>query len=399
MNRVKAGLRKKAATIPTIVNFEFMKAANGPPTGRAVDVSIAGNDMKLLEKVGDEVVSFLDNTNGVVDLRGSVIDKVNELVIEPDYERLEQTGITLATLADTVRSATSGKYAGRYLNDDGKELRIWIRFDQDNSYTYDDIRDLPVKTPKGTVLRVRDVAQIKEVQSMARIRRRNRMREVKVGANVNYSLVTPMEVNLLLQDKFGDIPERYPGLSIGFHGEFEEQQEANEDVMIAFIITVMLIYIILGIQFNSPFQPFIVMATLPLAFIGVAYGLFISGLDLSLLALISLVALAGIVVNDSIILVDFINNVSDKKDRRQSLIESGSKRLRPILLTTVTTVGGLMPMAVFATGSNKMWQPMAVTMIWGIMFATTLTLFVIPVLYAIIDDIVKLFSRKISKTT
>jgi multidrug efflux pump subunit AcrB len=164
-------------------------------------------------------------------------------------------------------------------------------------------------------------------------------------------------------------------------------------------MAVVLIYIILGIQFNSPFQPIIVMVTLPLAFIGVAYGLFISGMDLSLLALISLVALAGIVVNDSIILVDFINNVSDNKNRRESLIESGSKRLRPILLTTVTTVGGLMPMAVFATGSNKMWQPMAVTMIWGIMFATTLTLFVIPVLYAITDDIIGLFSRKKKKTS
>ena len=397
MNRVKAELRKKASTIPSIVNFEFMKGANGPPTGRAVDISIAGKDMKQLENIGEEVLEFLGRIPGVVDLSGSVIDKVNEIVVVPDYERLEQTGIQLSSLADAVRSATSGKYAGRYLNDDGKELRIWIRFDQDDSYTFDDLRDLPVKTPSGTVLRVRDVAEIKEVQSLARIRRRNRMREVKVGANVDYAILTPMEINQKLQAQFSDIPDRYPGLSVGFHGEFEEQQQANKDVIMAFLVAIILIYIILGIQFNSPFQPFIVMVTLPLAFIGVAYGLFISGFDLSLLALISLVALAGIVVNDSIILVDFINNVSESKDRRESLIESGSKRLRPILLTTVTTVGGLLPMALFATGSNKMWQPMAVTMIWGIMFATTLTLFIIPILYAITDDIIRFFCRKKGK--
>ena len=397
MNRVKTELRKKASTIPSIVNFEFMKAANGPPTGRAVDISIAGKDMKQLENIGEEVLEFLGKIPGVVDLSGSVIDKVNEIVIVPDYERLEQTGIQLSSLADAVRSATSGKYAGRYLNDDGKELRIWIRFDQDDSYTFDDLRDLPVKTPTGTVLRVRDVAEIKEVQSLARIRRRNRMREVKIGANVDYAVLTPMEINQKLQDQFSDIPDRYPGLSVGFHGEFEEQQQANKDVIMAFLVAVILIYIILGIQFNSPFQPFIVMVTLPLAFIGVAYGLFISGFDLSLLALISLVALAGIVVNDSIILVDFINNISENKDRRESLIESGSKRLRPILLTTVTTVGGLLPMALFATGSNKMWQPMAVTMIWGIMFATTLTLFIIPILYAVTDDLIRFFCRKKGK--
>ncbi|HPM45630.1 MAG TPA: efflux RND transporter permease subunit, partial [bacterium] len=153
--------------------------------------------------------------------------------------------------------------------------------------------------------------------------------------------------------------------------------------------------------FNSVFQPFIVMITLPLAFIGVAIGLWVSGLDLSMMAMISLVALAGIVVNDSIILVDFINNLSSVKDertRRDILVEAGTKRLRPILLTTVTTVGGLIPMAVFATGSNKMWQPMAITIIWGISFATILTLFVIPVIYAVIDDIkksvYKLFGKK-----
>ena len=111
----------------------------------------------------------------------------------------------------------------------------------------------------------------------------------------------------------------------------------------------------------------------------------------------SLVALAGIVVNDSIILVDFINNLSNEKNRREALVEAGSKRLRPILLTTVTTIGGLIPMAVFATGSNKMWQPMAITIIWGISFATILTLFVIPVIYAVIDDARNLLYRIFSK--
>ena len=139
------------------------------------------------------------------------------------------------------------------------------------------------------------------------------------------------------------------------------------------------------------------MITLPLAFIGVAVGLWVSGFDLSMMAMISLVALAGIVVNDSIILVDFINNLSNEKNRREALVEAGSKRLRPILLTTVTTIGGLIPMAVFATGSNKMWQPMAITIIWGISFATILTLFVIPVIYAVIDDARNLLYRIFSK--
>lgn len=387
MNKVKDSLRKKASNIPDIVNFEFLKASGGPPSGRAVDVSVSGRDMAQLEKVGDEIVAFTKKIPGVVDLGGSIIDKMNEITVVPDYARLEQTGVPLLTLAETVRSMISGKYAGRYLDTDGKELKIWIRFDSNGTYTIDDIRNIPVKSSSGTVFRVKDVAEIKEVQSTARIRRRDRMREIKIGANVDYSKTTPVEVNKILQEKFGNLSVEQPGLGISFHGEFEDQQKANADIIRAFIVAFVLIFIILGIQFNSILQPFIVMLTLPLAFIGVSYGLFMSGLDLSLMAMISLVALAGIVVNDSIILVDFINNVSHTVDRTERLVESGVKRLRPILLTTVTTIGGLLPMAVFASGSNKTWQPMAITIIWGIMFATILTLYVIPVAYAVIDDI------------
>ena len=397
MNTVKDALRKRVSTIPEIVEFEFIKGMSGPPTGRAVDISVAGRDLDKLEKVGDEILAYARKIPGIVDLRGSVMRKINEIVVEPDFSRIEQTGVSLSNLAETIRSATAGKYAGRYLNTDGKELKIWIRFDSSGTYTLDDIRGIPLRSVNGTMFRVRDVAEIKEVQSMARIRRRNRMREIKVGANVDYSLSTPVEVNKKLQERFGDIGAEHPGMTVSFLGEFEEQQKANQDIIMAFLVAFILIYIILGIQFNSIFQPFIVMITLPLAFIGVAVGLWVSGFDLSMMAMISLVALAGIVVNDSIILVDFINNLSNEKNRREALVEAGSKRLRPILLTTVTTIGGLIPMAVFATGSNKMWQPMAITIIWGISFATILTLFVIPVIYAVIDDARNLLYRIFSK--
>jgi multidrug efflux pump len=400
MNRVKDQFRKKAALIPDIVEFEFLKSASGPPTGRPVEISVAGRDLEKLEKFGDEIIKFVKSVPGVVDLGGNVVHKVNEIIVEPDYSRLEQTGVSLSSLAETIRSVTAGKYAGRYLDIDGKELKIWIRFDADGSYTLDDIRGIPIKSASGNIFRVRDVSDIKEIQSMARIRRRNRMREIKIGANVDYAKSTPFEVNRVIRDKFGNTNAEYPGMTVSFLGEFEEQQKANNDIIMAFLIAFILIYIILGIQFNSIFQPFIVMVTLPLAFIGVAIGLWVSGLDLSLMAMISLVALAGIVVNDSIILVDFINNLSGVKDertRRDILVEAGTKRLRPILLTTVTTVGGLIPMAVFATGSNKMWQPMAITIIWGISFATILTLFVIPVIYAVIDDIKKSVYKLVGK--
>jgi multidrug efflux pump len=397
MNRVRETVRSKALSMPDIINFEFLRASSGPPSGRAIDVRVSGKDIDVLEKIGDSITDFLRSVSGVVDLRASVQDKINEILIDPDYERLEQTGVTLNSVAEAVRAATAGRYSGRYLDEDGKELRMWIRFDQNREHILDDIRNIPVKSRTGSIYRIGDVSLIKEVQSIARIRRSDRQREARVGANVDYSQITPYEANLKIKENFGDIGDEYPGVSLRLEGEFEDQQKANRDIILAFLVAIVLIYIILGIQFNSPFQPIIIMITIPLAFIGVAYGLFISGLDLSLLALIALVALAGIVVNDSIILVDFINNLSKTKERREALIEAGSKRLRPILLTTVTTIGGLMPMALFAEGGNKMWQPMAITIIWGIMFATVLTLFVIPVIYAIIDDARALFFKVCGK--
>ena len=393
MNIVRESVRKKASSIPDIINFEFLRSQGGPPSGRAIDVSVAGKDMDVLEHIGDEIIEYLNSIPGVVDLRGSVLNKINEIVVDPDFKRLEQTGVSLNSVAEAVRAATAGRYAGRYLDTDGKELRMWIRFDRNKSHVINDIRNIPVRSGSGRIYRIGDVSTLREVQSTARIRRSNRTREIRVGANVDYSITTPYAVNLKIQKRFADIENEYPGVTMTLEGEFEDQKQANRDIILAFLMAVILIYIILGIQFNSPFQPFVIMITLPLAFIGVAYGLFISGLDLSLLALIALVALAGIVVNDSIILVDFINNLSKTKKRRDALIEAGSKRLRPILLTTITTIGGLTPMALFATGGNRMWQPMAITIIWGIMFATILTLFVIPVFYAIIDDFKNIFFK------
>ncbi len=395
--RVKEKLRKKASQIPDIITFQFLAGPSGPPSGKPVDVKVAGKDIKVLEQIGDRIVETARTIPGIVDLRGNAMYKISEMIIVPDMEKLNNAGIALNTLATTVRNFTAGKYSGKFLDDDGRELKIWIRFDENTSFVLDDIRNMPLKSSRGTILRVRDVADIKEIQSIGNIRRFNRMRETRVVANVDYRVTTPYEANNKLKEKLGNIEDEFPGYTLEFKGEKEEQDKAFFDVMIAFLTAVTLIYVILGIQFNSFGQPLIIMVTLPFAFIGVAIGLFISNLPLSLMAVISLVALAGIVVNDSIILVDFINTLSQHKSRREALVEAGSKRLRPIILTTVTTIGGLLPMAIFADGTNKVWQPMAITIIWGIAFATMLTLFVIPVIYAIIDDIRGFFARKFGK--
>ncbi len=397
---VKRYMREVVSNIPEIVEFEFFQNTGGPQQGSPLDISIAGEDMKTLIEIGQKMIKYLKEQKGVVDLRSSIMRTNSEIVIEPNIELINQIGIPISKISSAIRGMISGRVAGKYLDVNGKELNIWVRLDNKENYSFDDIKNIPIqKTSEGTIV-LGDVSKIIEVEEIARIAREDRAREIRVRANIDPKITTSNEENRKITEQFSDyISENYPGYVLKLKGEAEEQEQAFTDIFYAFLMAILIIYIILGIQFDSFFQPFIVLVTVPFAFIGVAIGLHVSNLPISFMSGISLVALVGVVVNDSIILVDFINRVRKSiADRREALIEAGSTRLRPIILTTVTTIGGLIPMAFFLTGSNKMWSPLAITMIWGLSFATILTLFIIPVIYAIFDDLKKIsiwFKNKI----
>jgi multidrug efflux pump subunit AcrB len=401
---IKNSIRKKANSIPKIVNFEFFQNANGPPKGRPIDVSITGEELDKLVKIGERIITFLKKTDGVVDLRSSIIEKNNQIEVIPDLKLLNKSNLSLSKVASVIRGFIAGKYAGKFQDKDGKELNIWVRLNRKKQYSLDDIRNLPIRTPKGRIIRIGDLVKLKEVQKLAKIKRRNGIREVRIKANIDSLKTTSNKVNISLSKKLRPaLIKDYPEYDITLKGEAEDQKHAIHDVLIAFFMALVLIYAILGIQFNSFLQPMIILTAIPFSLIGVSVGLHLSSLPLSFMAMISLVALIGIVVNDSIILVDLINRMLKNKekqptfDKKDILVEAGAIRLRPIILTTITTIGGLIPMAFFASGASKTWQPMAVTIIWGIGFATFLTLFLIPVIFKILDDIKFFFILIISK--
>lgn len=398
---IKNEMRKKANSIPKIVGFEFFENANGPPKGRAIDISVTGEELNKLVEIGEKIIKFLKKIDGVVDLGSSIIEKNNQIEIIPNMDALNKANLSLSKVAYIVRGFTAGKYAGKYLDKDGKELSIWVRLDRKKQYTLDDIRSFPIRTAKGQLIRIGDLVKLKEVQKLAKIKRRDGIREIRIKANINPLKTTSHKVNKKVSSKLKpNLEKKYPGYNITLKGEAEDQKHAINDVLIAFFMALILIYAILGIQFNSFLQPMIILTAIPFSLIGVAIGLHLSNLPLSFMAMISLVALIGIVVNDSILLVDLINKLLLKEqnaDKKTILVQAGSTRLRPIILTTITTIGGLVPMAFFATGASKTWQPMAVTIIWGIGFATILTLFLIPVIYKILDDIKYFFILIISK--
>ena len=185
----------------------------------------------------------------------------------------------------------------------------------------------------------------------------------------------------------GNFEQRYPGYTIEFGGVQEEQRKSYSSLGAAFLLAVLIIFTILASQFKSYVQPLIVMMTIPFAFIGVIFGLLVTGLSFSLNTMISVVALAGVVVNNAIIMIDFINQEREKgADRWHAIVNSGSARLRPIILTTATTVAGMLPLVFSGDPSAQVWRPMAVSFTFGLLFATLLTLFVIPVIYSMVDS-------------
>jgi multidrug efflux pump subunit AcrB len=212
-------------------------------------------------------------------------------------------------------------------------------------------------------------------------------RVIYVQADVDDEKVTSLEVNRVLRGHFPDISSAYLGYTVDYGGESEQQRESVENIKFSFLLAVAAIFIILTAMFNSLVQPLIVMLAIPFGFIGVILAFWAHGQPMSFFGLIGVVGLTGVVVNDSIVLVDFINRTrKEGRGRRESLIEAGRLRLRPVLMTTLTTIGGLVSVAYGIGGGDPFLKPLALAILWGLVFSTVLTLIIIPCIYAILDD-------------
>jgi len=258
-----------------------------------------------------------------------------------------------------------------------------------------DLGELLIATPTGEIIPLRDVAEVREERGYVEVRRFDGERAITVNASVDSDRTTAVEVNQALIATFAGIESMFPGYRLDFRGEFDQIQESFADLVQLFVIGVFLIYVILATQFKSFLQPVIILLAVPFGIIGAMIGLLAVGATLSMIAMFGIVALAGIVVNDSIVLIDFINRYRrNGSGRWRAILRGAGVRLRPILLTTITTVCGLIPMAIGLGGKSPIWMPLASTIIFGLTFATLLTLFVMPALYAITTDINALFERK-----
>jgi multidrug efflux pump subunit AcrB len=239
---------------------------------------------------------------------------------------------------------------------------------------------------------LKDVAELKETSGLASIKHDDRERAITITANVDNKKTTSIAANQKLKEAWAEIARRHPGYSLKFGGEFSEFNEAFKNLGLLFVLGVAIMFTMMAAQFNSILQPAIIFMAVIFAFWGAVMGLFVIGSPFTINNMFGLVALAGVAVNNSIVLIEFINIArANGVSRWRSILEAGKLRIRPILLTSATTVLGLAPMAIGLGGYSDVWGPLATVMVWGLTASSILSLFLIPCLYAIVGDIKRLF--------
>ena len=387
LDEIIAELRGEFSRITGPEQIEFQTREEGPPAGGDVEMIVKGKHFDKLDAIATKLKTELAKIPGVTDINDNYALGQEEIKLYIDEDRANEYGLTVQEIAFTARNAFEGTNATVFRDGD-EEIDVIVKLGESARTALRDVANLKLMGVTGVPVPLRDVARLNVVPGYSTIYRYKQERAITITANVDENTISTVNVNQRLRAHFDQISPRYPGYTLESGGEFAEFQKVFTGIPVFFGFGVMLVYFILGTQFKSFLQPLIILTTVPFAFIGAMLGLITSGNPLSVASTYGLVALAGIVVNDSIVLVEFVNRQrTTGVDKWQAIINAGRIRLRPILLTSITTVSGLLPMALGVGGKSATWMPMASTIVWGLSVATLLTLLVIPAFYAISDDI------------
>lgn len=372
--------------------LEVVEVRPGPPRGAPVAVRIRGDDHERLVELAEQVLAEVRVTHGTRNSNHDYELGKQELQIKVDEERAALHGLTPDVVSRWLRSAFGATPAST-LRDGDDEIDIVVQLREDVQEDPARIASLQLITPNGDEVAIQEIAGVTHGRGPGVIRRYQQKRVVSVLSGIDEEVTNSGEVNSTLQRELASLAAANPDVRFEYGGQFEETQESVDSLLRAFIVALLLIYTILATQFRSFSQPTVVMAAIPLSFIGVTGGFLLSPKPIGLIALVGVVGLTGIVVNDSLVLVDFINK---RRDRGMALddaiVESGKLRLRPIILTSITTIAGLFPLSL-ATESLPHLAPMAQVIVYGLTFSTLLTLLVVPCLYRLDVDLAAAASR------
>ncbi|MBQ0781640.1 MAG: efflux RND transporter permease subunit, partial [Thalassolituus oleivorans] len=359
----------------------------GPSGGAGLTVELRGSRIDVLEQASAELADAMASIGGVTDVASSFTSGKPEWDVELNaFGR--SLGLQASDVASQIRAALYGSRALRQQRE-RNEVTVLVRLPEVERNRSADIERLQILTPAGGYVPLMDIAELKKSLSPATISRRDGRKIVKVTAEVEPREQVPAVMTLLQQEVFDDLRSKYPSVDFDFRGRQADTQKSMSSMTLYGSFSLLLIYMLLAVPFKSYSQPLLVMLVIPFGAAGAILGHIMLGYGLSIMSIMGIVALAGVVVNDSLILVDYANRIrrEQRLSAHQAIVEAGVRRFRPILLTTLTTFGGLAPMVFETSRQAQFITPMAVSLGFGILFTTFVCLLVLPTLYQLLDQI------------
>lgn len=378
---------------PTLIKF---LQTEGPPTGDPVDIEIQGKDFGVLKDISTDVKKQLQNIPGVYGVSDNLVWGKPEIRLLVDEKKAAIYGLNNTTVSRAVRAAIDGLTVST-TRLGTEEADIVVKQNLPSNDIEYILQTYEISNGRGSWVPLSNIVDFEVSPSMLSISRYDMERAVRVTAEIDQEVSTPTQVNSDLEDYIKGVVSNLQGYSYNLGGEEEETRESIDSIKNAILISVILIYLILATILKSYLQPFIIMSVLPYTIIGVLFGVLLRGEPVSLPALIGFVALLGVVVNDSLILMDFINKRAKTMNKVVAVFMSAKHRFRPIILTTITTFGGLALLMTKTRGESAFLAPMAIALGFGLVFATMITLFLVPSLYLILDDIKKYVGDRIGE--
>tara|TARA_Y100000814_G_C12323544_1_gene399031 strand:+ start:59 stop:1291 length:1233 start_codon:yes stop_codon:yes gene_type:complete len=379
-------VRRWRSIMPEVIGAKEVNFASSLfSVGDALNIQLSSKYIEELLYAKDELKEKLLEFPGVLDIKDNYNvgkEEINIILLPA----ATNYGINMMMVANQVRQAFFGLEV-QSIQRGRNEVKVMLRYPESDRKSISNLENMMIRTPNGSTIPVRQVAKLEIGKGLSSIQRKDRKRSINVTADVDLSITTGNEVVAALNKAIlPQIVKKYSSISYSFEGEQQAQGENLKSLGKNFLLAMVIVYILLAIPFKSYFQPLVVMSSIPFGLTGAVFGHLVMGMNFSILSVMGIVALTGVVVNDSLVMVDFINRYRTEGNTiRQAVLEAGPRRFRPIFLTSLTTFVGLAPLILEKSMQAKFMIPMAVSLAFGVIFATMITLLLVPVSYLVLE--------------
>ena len=374
-------LRELVAAIPGPAKVSFMRRKTGPPTSRPINIKVRGDNFSRIREAADLLIDELRRKPGIKDVADDDMLGKKQLSVQLNPDTVTRAGLHPADVIRMVRLFTDGEVVAE-MQHEGQELGVRVRADPQSFEDIDQFLANTIALRDGGEIALGELLHFDVRQSRDNIRHFDLRRSVTIEADIDNRLTDTVAANQQIQRFWQENASRFPDITIDLSGELDDIKEGMGALAALFAVGVALIYLILGTQFKSYRQPLLVIVAIPLAFVGVLFGLFVTQNPMSLYTMYGVIALAGIAANDAIVLMATVNrNIANGSSKAHAITFAAKRRVIPIIITSATTIAGLFSLAAGLGGHSLIWGPVATSIVWGLAFSTILTLFVIPLLY------------------